>query len=96
MGFPDAAPRPPPARAAFLAGWTSAPRVTKRVANLRATYLKVSGPNATVYDDVVVDVLHGASGKDWYFANLSGGVALDLVNGRGGSEIVEELGVLAP
>src|SRR5262249_31742743 len=30
--------RPPPARAAFLAEWTSARRVTQRVANLRDTY----------------------------------------------------------
>src|SRR5262245_42688418 len=49
MGFPDAAPRPPPARAAFLAGWTSARRFTKRVANLRDTYPEEERPGG---DDV--------------------------------------------
>jgi hypothetical protein len=56
----------------------------------------VSGPDATVYDDDVVDVLHGASGTDWFFANRSDGVALDILNGLGGSEMVEELGVMQP
>jgi hypothetical protein len=96
MGFPDAAPRPPPARAAFLAEWTSARRFTKRVANLRATYLKVSGPEVTVFDDAAVNVLSGASRTDWFFAHRSGGVALDILNGLGSNEIVEGLGALAP
>ena len=29
----------------------------------------------TVYSDDAIDVLQDASGSDWYFANLSGGVA---------------------
>jgi hypothetical protein len=36
-------------------------------------------------------VLNGASGSDWFFAHLSGGVT-DIINGLDGSEIVEELG----
>jgi fibronectin-binding autotransporter adhesin len=50
----------------------------------------------TVFDDGAVDQLQGASGSDWFFANRSGGVALDVLDGRGGSEIVEELGVMQP
>jgi hypothetical protein len=38
----------------------------------------------------------GAAQWDWFFANRSGGVAVDILNGLGGSEVVEELGVLAP
>ena len=38
----------------------------------------------------------GASGTDWFFANLSGGLAEDRIDGRGGSELVEELGTLQP
>jgi Ca2+-binding RTX toxin-like protein len=94
------------ALAAILAEWTSSRSYAARVANLKgagsgprangSTFLKVSGPDVTVYDDGAVDVLTGNSGSDWFFANLSGGVVLDIINGRGGSEIVEELGVLAP
>ena len=43
-----------------------------------------------------MDAPSGAAGSDWFFADLSGGVAPDLINGLGGSEIVEELDVLAP
>jgi len=38
-------------------------------------------PDVTVYDDDAVDVLQGALGTDWFFANRSGGVALDILNG---------------
>ena len=48
-----------------------------------------------MFDDAVVDVLSGASGSDWFFAHRSTGVALDIINGLGGSKLVEELGVLA-
>jgi CSLREA domain-containing protein len=94
------------ALAAVMAEWTSVRSYADRVANLRGTgtgsrnntahYLKVSGPDVTVFDDAAVDVLSGGSGADWCFGNLVGGVARDVINGLGGGEIVEELGVLAP
>jgi hypothetical protein len=65
-----------------MAEWTSAGTFAERVANPRGTgggprangdyFLKVSGPDMTVYDDGAVDGLQSASGSDWYFANLSG------------------------
>jgi hypothetical protein len=57
--------------------------------------LTASAPNATVFDDGAVDVLKGASGSNWCFANLTGGV-LDTINGFDPGESVEELDVLAP
>jgi hypothetical protein len=54
----------------------------------------VGGPAVTVFGDGAVDQLQGASGTDWFFANLSGGLAQDMLSGLGGSEIVEELGVI--
>jgi hypothetical protein len=54
-------------------------------------FLIASGPNATVFDNGAIDVLDGGSGMDWFFADQSGGVAQDFVNGRRGSEIVDEL-----
>jgi RTX calcium-binding nonapeptide repeat (4 copies)/PKD domain len=93
------------ALAAIMAEWTSERSFADRLANLRGTgsgprnngdyFLKVSGQDVTVFDDAAVDVLNGASGTDWFFANLSGGVALDLINGLTGSDFVEELGVPA-
>jgi hypothetical protein len=93
------------ALAAVMAEWTSARSFADRVANLRGTgsgtrangdtFLKVSASGATVFDDDAVDVLSGASGQDWFFANQSGGT-LDSISGLGGSEVVEELGVLQP
>jgi hypothetical protein len=90
---------------AVLAEWTSARSYADRVANLRGsgsgplanggTFLKVSGPDVTVFDDGAADVLSGASGTDWFFAHRSGGV-LDQVPGLGSGEFVEELGVLRP
>jgi hypothetical protein len=67
------------------------------VANLRGSgtgagdngdfFLKGSGPEATVFDGVAVDVLDGGPGLDWFFARL----AQDILQGRGGAEIVERL-----
>lgn len=37
-----------------------------------------------------------AAGSDWFFADPSGGVAPDLINGQGAGEIVAERDVLAP
>jgi len=94
------------ALAAILAEWTSGRSYEDRVANLRGTgsgsrangdyFLRASGPDATAYDDGDADVLQGASGTDSYFANRSGGLAVDIINGLGCSQIVEELGVLQP
>ncbi len=93
------------ALAAVRAEWSSARDFATRVANLRGTgsgprangnvFLVASGPGVTVFDDGAVDVLTGSGGQDWFFANLVGGV-LDQVNGLVGSELVDELGVLAP
>jgi Ca2+-binding RTX toxin-like protein len=84
---------------AILAAWTSSRSYATRVANLEGSNgnssLQASGPNVTVFDDDAVDVLKGASGSNWYFANLSGGV-LDTVSGLARSEIVVELDILAP
>jgi Ca2+-binding RTX toxin-like protein len=96
----------PAALAAILAEWTEARVNADRMANLKGTgsgprangnyFLQASDSGATVFDDVAVDVLTGAAGIDWYFANLSGGVELDIIAHLGGREPVEELGVLAP
>jgi Ca2+-binding RTX toxin-like protein len=92
--------------AAVLAEWTSGRDYATRVANLRgtgtgprdngATVLTAGGPAATVFDDAAADVLQGASGADWFYANRSGGVALDAVSGPSGGEVVDELSVPAP
>jgi hypothetical protein len=89
------------ALAAIMAEWTSARSYADRVANLSGTgsgprengndFLIASGPNATVFDNGAIDVLDGGSGMDWFFADQSGGVAQDVVNGRRGSAIVDEL-----
>ena len=50
-----------------------------------------SGPGVTVFDNGAVNVLHGGSGTNWYFAKLSG-VVTDIITGRHDSEIVEDLG----
>ena len=89
---------------AVLAEWTSGRTYAQRVANLRGTgsgprangntFLKVSGPGVTAFDDGAVDALDGASGSDWFFAHLSGGVT-DVIFGRGVGEVVDELEVRA-
>jgi Ca2+-binding RTX toxin-like protein len=85
---------------AIMAEWTSARTYAERVANLQGVgtglrangdyFLKVSGSDATAFDDAAADHLSGTSGTDWYFAKRSSGT-LDTVNGLGGSKIVEEL-----
>jgi hypothetical protein len=86
------------ALAAIMAEWTSARSYADRVANLSGTgsgprnngnyFLIGAGPTATVFDNGAIDVLHGGSGMDWFFANL----AQDLIHGQHDSEIVENLG----
>src|SRR5205823_15095646 len=86
---------------AIMAEWTSARSYAERVANLSGTgsgsrnngetFLTVGGPTATVFDDGAVNQLQGASGMNWYFANMSGSVK-DIIRGLNDWEIVEDLG----
>jgi hypothetical protein len=86
---------------AIMAEWTSARSYADRVANLSGTgrgprangnyFLIAGGPRATVFDNGVVDVLHGGSGMDWFLAKLSSSVT-DILTGLHDSEIVEDLG----
>jgi hypothetical protein len=81
-----------------MAEWTSARSYADRVANLSGTgsgpranggyFLIASGPNTTVFDNGVSDVLQGGSGMDWFFANLG----RDKIHGLHQGEIVEDLG----
>src|SRR5262249_38292167 len=92
------------ARAAIMAEWTSARGYAGRVANLSGTrsgprangdvFLIASGPGATVFATSAVDVLHGGSGTNWYFAKRSGFVT-DIITGLHDGEIVEDLGSLS-
>jgi hypothetical protein len=85
------------ALSAIMAEWTSDRSYADRVANLSGAgsgtrnngryFLIASGPNATVFDNGVVDVLQGGSGMDWFFANL----AQDSIHGQRKSEIEESL-----
>lgn len=69
-----------PALMALLAEWSSSRSYEVRVANLRGTgsgvrnnenyFLKVDGPQATVFDDDKDDHLKGGSDRDWFFASL--------------------------
>ncbi len=79
------------AREAALCGimdeWTSGRNYPTRVANLFGTgtgprrngnfFLKASGPDRTVFDDLSRDTLKGSAGLDLFFANFSGSGALD-------------------
>lgn len=72
---------------AIMAEWTSDRDYFSRVANLRGDssspdfddrhndgfFLRMDGENATVFDDGDHDFLSGASGLDWFFANLATG-----------------------
>jgi hypothetical protein len=89
------------ALAAIMAEWTSARNYADRVANLSGTgsgssanshvFLIASGPSATVFANTSVNVLHGGSGMNWYFAKQSGSV-LDVLTGLHDGEIVGDLG----
>jgi Ca2+-binding RTX toxin-like protein len=88
---------------AIMNEWTSARSYTERVANLQGCgsgqawanrlngniYLQVDGANATVHDDAAKDKLTGSSGRDWFFANLSGGVK-DTLTDAAGNEITQD------
>jgi len=79
------------ALAAAMAEWTSARDYNTRVANLRGLgagprangniFLIAGGPNPTVLDDAVKDILTGSSGLDWFF-----GQPLDVLTDQHGNE----------
>jgi hypothetical protein len=81
------------ALAAIMAEWTSGRSYATRIANLSGSgsgprangnfFLKVSGPDATVFDDNEFDLLIGGSGMDWFFADLS----QDIVLARRGERV---------
>jgi fibronectin-binding autotransporter adhesin len=88
---------------AIMNEWTSSRSYTERVANLQGcgsgsawanrlngnVYLQVDGANATVQDDGAKDKLTGSSGRDWFFANLSGGLR-DTLTDAAGNEITKD------
>ena len=73
--------------------WSSSQSYSARTSKLRQTDLRSDGPSATVFDDGVADILIGASGQDWFFAQLDrdGGSPLDLILDRNGLELVDDL-----
>jgi Ca2+-binding RTX toxin-like protein len=89
------------ALARIMAEWTSSRSYEARTDNLRGNgsgprlngeiFLDGSSADATVFDDGDEDKLTGGSGRDWFFANLSG-VVRDRLFDRQGSELVDELG----
>lgn len=66
---------------AIVDEWTSAGSYAVRTSHITgasggangAYFLTCDGPGATVHDDNAADVLTGAAGQDWFFANLSTG-----------------------
>ncbi|HEY1381676.1 MAG TPA: pre-peptidase C-terminal domain-containing protein [Gemmataceae bacterium] len=68
------------ALSAILAEWSSGRSYEHRIANLRGVgngtrdngnvFLKVSGPEVTVFDDGDADELTGGTGRDWFFGRL--------------------------
>ncbi|MDY3559753.1 YDG domain-containing protein [Gemmata sp. JC673] len=83
------------------AEWNSSRDLGTRVANLKGTgtgprangnaFLVAGGPSATVFNDGAGDFLYGGSGRDWYFANTTGGGVLDVVAGLRGDDLLTEL-----
>ena len=88
------------ALSAVLAEWSSPRSYQNRVANLRGTgtgtrangntFLKASGTNATVFDDTDSDKLTGGSGRDWFFAHLTGNKK-DKIHDLDNNELLEAL-----
>ena len=88
------------ALSAVLAEWSSPRSYQNRIANLRGTgsgarsngntFLKLSGSNATVFDDSDQDNLTGGSGRDWFFAHLTGNKK-DKVHDLDDNELLEKL-----
>jgi RTX calcium-binding nonapeptide repeat (4 copies)/Bacterial pre-peptidase C-terminal domain len=88
------------ALSAISAEWSSNRSYEDRVANLRGVgsgsranqnyFLKAAGSQATIFDDLAGDILIGGSGRDWYFALLTG-KKRDEIFGLGGNEFVDEM-----
>ena len=88
------------ALSAILAEWSSARSYETRIANLRGPgsnprangnyFLKTSGAQATVFEDSATDALTGGSGRDWFFAQLSG-KRKDKLNGVSNNEQIDAL-----
>ncbi|HEY1378032.1 MAG TPA: PKD domain-containing protein, partial [Gemmataceae bacterium] len=92
---------------AVLAEWSSARPYAARLANIRGTgsgsgfanrlngnfFLQVTSAAATttVFDDGAADVLTGASGQDWFLANVSGGGVRDRVTDLSAAEFLTDL-----
>ena len=88
------------ALSAVVAEWSSSRSYVDRIANLRGvgtgtrangnTFLKASGPQATIFEDTASDKLTGGSGRDWFFAKLSGSKK-DKINNLDSNEWVDLL-----
>src|SRR5262249_32689784 len=87
---------------ALLAEWTSARAYPTRLANLSGSgsgprgngpvFLKVDGPQASVFDDGDQDELSGGLERDWFFASLSGRKKQDRLTDRHSGEFAADLG----
>ncbi len=85
---------------AVLKEWSSVRSYSDRVANLRGVgtgtrlnenyFLKVSGPQATIFEDAASDKLTGGSGRDWFFARLVGSKK-DWITNLSNNELVDQL-----
>ncbi len=85
---------------AVLREWSSARSYVDRIANLRGVgvgtranenyFLKVSGPQATIFEDTASDTLNGGSARDWFFARLTG-TKKDKINNLSSNEWVDLL-----
>ena len=95
------------ALSSILSEWCSGRSYAARVANLQGTgtgsdfasrlngniYLRTTDQQATttVFDDNSADLLTGASGQDWYFANLWGTGVHDKITDLSASEFANDL-----
>jgi Ca2+-binding RTX toxin-like protein len=85
---------------AIQAEWNSARDYATRIANLRGTgsgqsfddrlnngfFLKVSGPDRTMFDDGAADTISGSQNNDWFFLG-----ALDVITDQTGNEEVDQV-----
>lgn len=58
---------------------------------LNGNYLLTTGSGGTIRDDDAVDKLNGSSGRDLFFANIGGGLALDKLIGGADDEAIFDL-----
>ena len=68
-----------------MAQWAANLSYPQRVTNLSTT-LNV----ASVFDDAAADKLTGSAGRDWFFANLIGGV-LDSITDKKTDEFASDV-----